>query len=366
MQKETFYEAVHRNGVSRRDFLKFCLMMTASLGFDYSMFPTVVKALESKPRPPVYWLNFAACTCCTESVIKAAHPLASEAILSIISLDYMETIQAAAGHQAEEIISKGMKENAGEYILLVEGSVPFGAEGMYCSIGGRPAIEVLKEAAANAKLIMSIGACSSFGCITTADPNPTECKPIYKIITDKQVVNVSGCPPIPDVIMGTIVHLIAFGEPPEVDLFHRPKAFYGVRIHDNCYRRAYFDSGMFVTKFDDEAARQGYCLYKMGCRGPTTYNDCAVMKWNNGVSYPIQSGHPCIGCSEPGYWDNKPLYQHLSDVPYVGLGTPDNIGEALAIGVAFATGAHLVASGVKKARMKKPPEPPDEQKEKEE
>ncbi len=366
MLKETFYEAACRNGVSRRDFMKFCLMMTASLGLDYSMFPTVVRALETKPRPPIYWMNYAACTCCTESILKSGHPLASKALLSIISLDYMETIQAAAGQQAEEIIRDGMKKNAGNYILAVEGSVPFGADGMYCTVGGRPAIESLKEAAAGATMVMSIGSCSSFGCITTAEPNPTGCKPIYEIVTDKKVVNISGCPPIADVIMGTIVHLITFGEPPEVDRFHRPKVFYGLRIHDKCYRRAYFDSGLFVTKFDDEGAKQGYCLYKMGCRGPTTYNDCAIMKWNDGVSYPIQSGHPCIGCSEPGYWDNKPLYQHLSNIPLPGLGTADQIGEWIAIGVAAATGTHLVASAIRKATKKEQPEQPEQPEQKQE
>ena len=79
--------------------------------------------------------------------------------------------------------------------------------------------------------------------------------------------------------------------------------FYSQRIHDKCYRRPHFDAGQFVEAWDDEAARKGYCLYKMGCKGPTTYNACSTVRWNGGVSFPIQSGHGCLGCSEDGFWD---------------------------------------------------------------
>jgi len=353
MQKqETFYEAVRRNGISRRDFLRFCFLTTAYLGLESSMVSKVVRALESKPRPPVFWLNFAACTCCTESLVRSSRPLISDVLLTAISLDYMETIQVAAGHQAEEIVWEGMKKNFGNYILAVEGSVPTKDGGVYCTVGGMTAIEYLKKAAQGAKAIISVGSCSSFGCVTTAYPNPTGAKPIYKIITDKPVVNIPGCPPIAEVIVGTIVHLITFDSLPELDSLKRPKVFYGQRIHDKCYRRAFFDAGMFVEKFDDEGARKGWCLYKVGCRGPVTYNACSIVKWKEGTSFPIQSGHPCLGCSEPDYWDKTPLYQHVADVPLPGFATADEIGKGFAIGVAVATGAHLVASIVKKATQK--------------
>jgi hydrogenase small subunit len=361
MPQETFYEAVRRNGVSRRDFLRFCATTTALLGLDQAALAQVVKALESTSRPPIYWMNFAACTCCSESLIKSSHPLISDTILNIISLDYMETIQAAAGYQAEEIVTEGIKENYGKYILAIEGSVPTNDGGIYCTIGGVPAIDRLKKAAAGAKAIISVGSCSSFGCVTTAHPNPTGCKPIHKLITDKPVINIPGCPPIAEVIVGSLVHLVTFGSPPALDRLGRPRVFYGQRIHDKCYRRAFFDAGMFVEKFDDEAARKGWCLYKVGCRGPVTYNACSITKWNEGVSFPIQSGHPCLGCSEPDYWDNRPLYQHVADVPLPGFATADTIGKAFAGTVAAATGVHLVASAIKKATGKKNDRIPPEQ-----
>jgi hydrogenase small subunit len=364
MPEETVYEVARRTGISKRDFLRFCLLTTANLGLQSGMFPRVVKALETKPRPPVYWLNFAACTCCTESLIKSSHPLISNAILSMISLDYMETIQVAAGQQAEEVVWNGMKKNYGNYVLLVEGSVPFKDGGVYCTIAGNTALEHLRRAAEGARLIIAVGACASFGCVTTAYPNPTGCKPIYQIIDSKPVVNVPGCPPIADVISGTLVYLVTFDRIPELDGLQRPKVFYGTLIHDKCYRRSFFDASMYVENFDDDAARKGWCLYKVGCRGPVTYNACPVVKWNN-VSWPVQSGHPCFGCSEPNYWDNGMIYEHVGGVPLPGLSNVDKIGAGLAIGTAIATGTHLVASSIKKAKHKEQPSKPNDQQTKE-
>ena len=114
------------------------------------------------------------------------------------------------------------------------------------------------------------------------------------------MINVPGCPPIADVMMGVVTHLLVLGQVPALDSQGRPKEFYGRRVHDTCYRRPNYDAGLFVESWDDENARKGYCLYKMGCKGPVTYNACSVVKWNEGTSYPIQSGHGCIGCSEEG------------------------------------------------------------------
>jgi hydrogenase small subunit len=328
-------------------------MTTAGLGLKSTALGAVTEALQQKPRLPVYWLNFAACSCCTESLVKSSHPLISDAVLNLFSLDYMETLQAAAGHQSEQILSEGMKKNFGNYILAIEGSVPTADGGVYCTIGGKTALSILEEAAKGAKAILSVGSCSSFGCVTVANPNPTGCKPIHKLVTNKPVVNIPGCPPIPEVISGTLVHLLTFDRIPDLDNLQRPKVFYGQRIHDKCYRRAFFDAGMFVEKFDDEGARKGWCLYKVGCRGPVTYNACAVVKWNDGTSFPIQGGHPCLGCSEPDYWDNRPLYEHAAGINLPLFTSSDTAGKLIAITAAAATTIHAGASFIKKASQKK-------------
>ena len=91
----------------------------------------------------------------------------------------------------------------------------------------------------------------------------------------------------------------------------------------------------------------------MGCRGPSTYNSCSTFKWNNGVSFPIGSGHGCIGCSEAGFWDNGPFYQRLSDVVVPGIdATPDTIGKVLGTAAVIGVGAHLVSTIVSQSTKK--------------
>jgi hydrogenase small subunit len=242
-----------------------------------------------------------------------------------------------------------MSNHKGEYLMLVEGSVPTAADGVYCCIGGRTALDIVTEAAAGAKAIICWGSCASNGCIQAANPNPTGATPIHKVVSGKPIINVPGCPPIGEVMAGTIVHLLTFDRIPELDGLGRPKAFYARRVHDTCYRRPNYDAGLFVENFDDENAKRGYCLYKVGCRGPVTYNACGVMRWNNGVSFPIQSGHGCIGCSEANFWDNGPFYQHLPSFPGFGIETTaDQIGLGLGAATAIGIGAHAVATNVRK------------------
>ncbi|MBM7866312.1 hydrogenase small subunit [Heliobacterium gestii] len=355
--QDSFYQYLRNRGVSRRDFIKFCTVMAASLGLDPGATGAIAEALETKRRMPVIWRNFQECTCCTESFIRTQHPKAADIIMTMISLDYHETLMVASGHQAEEAAQKAMEENRGNYILAVEGAIPVKDDGMYCCIAGRPALDVLKEDAKHAKAIIAWGSCAVNGCVQAAKPNPTGAVPVQHIIKDKPIINVPGCPPIAEVMAGVITHVLTFERLPELDSQGRPKTFYGHRIHDKCNRRAYFDAGMFVENFDDQGAREGWCLYKMGCKGPNTYNSCSNLEWNGGLSYPIKSGHPCIGCSEFGFWDNnggKSMYNHLSEVPGLKIGVNVDTFGAAAVGAAVVgAAAHAGFSAVTKKQLEK-------------
>ena len=228
---------------------------------------------------------------------------------------------------------------------------PLGEQGMFCISSGRPFIEKLKRAAAGASAIIAWGTCASWGCVQAARPNPTQATPIDKVITDKPIIKVPGCPPIPDVMSAIITYMVTFDRLPDVDRMGRPLMFYGQRIHDKCYRRAHFDAGEFVQSWDDDAARKGYCLYKMGCKGPTTYNACSSTRWNDGVSFPIQSGHGCLGCAENGFWDRGSFYSRVVDIPQMGThSTADTVGLTALGVVAAAVGVHAVASAVDQRR----------------
>jgi len=348
----TYYQEIRRKGYSRRDFVKFAGMMAAFIGVENSAIGQVAQAMATKPRIPIIWLHFQECTCCSESFIRSSHPIVADILLDKVSLDYTETLMAASGIQAEEALHNTMTKYKGEYILCVEGSVPTAADGVYCMIGGRTSAQILDEAAAGAKAIIAWGSCACNGCVQAAFPNPTSATPIHKLVTNKPVIKVPGCPPIGEVMAGVIVHMLTFDRIPELDKLGRPKAFYSKRVHDTCYRRPFFDAGLFVESFDDENAKKGYCLYKVGCKGPSTYNACGVTKWNAGTSFPIQSGHPCIGCSEENFWDNGRFYERGSAFAGFGIeAEADELGKwALgATGVALA--AHAIYTNINKSKF---------------
>jgi hydrogenase small subunit len=307
----TLGEALRQNGVSRRGFLKFCTATASMMALPPSMVPAIAASLEQARRPSVIWLSFQECTGCTESLTRSHSPTLENLLFDHISLDYHHTLQAASGHAAEAAREEAMKANDGNYLLVVDGSIPLGNAG-YSTIAGVSNLQILEETAAGAAAVIAVGTCAAFGGLPKADPNPTGAVSVRDIVTDRPVINVSGCPPIPIVITGVLAHYLTFGTLPELDHYGRPKTFYGTSIHDRCYRRPFYDKGLFANTFDDEGAKRGWCLYKLGCKGPMTYNACATAKWNQGASWPVESGHGCLGCAEPDFWDAGGFYNALS------------------------------------------------------
>jgi hydrogenase small subunit len=224
---------------------------------------------------------------------------------------------------------------------------------MFCLPAGKPFVKKLEYMAEDAAAVIAWGSCASWGCVQAAKPNPTTAVPIHKVIKNKPIVKVPGCPPIAEVMTGVITYYVTFGELPALDRQGRPLMFYSQRVHDKCYRRGHFDAGQFSETFDDEGARAGYCLYKVGCRGPTTYNACSTIRWNDGVSFPIGSGHGCLGCSEPDFWDNGPFYERLQTFPQFGAETTANrVGATAAAVVGVGIAAHAGLTALRQAKVK--------------
>jgi hydrogenase small subunit len=345
--EETLGEHLVRRGVSRRDFLKFCATVASVLSAGPALAGTaqasvtgadVARALEGVRKPVVVWLQLQECTGCMESVLRSGDTTVEELILNLVSLDYNELLMAAAGTAADEAL---IEANKNDHILVVNGSVPRGEGGAYTTIAGRSAESILRDSAANATAIFAVGACAHWGCVQASRPNPTDAVGVDQIITDKQVVNIAGCPPIPEVITASLVYTLMNGSVPPVDGQGRPLFAYGERIHDFCPKRAKFDAGQFVRTFDDDAARDGYCLYEVGCRGPNTFAPCPILRWNLAQDWPIGAGHPCIGCTEVGFYDRfTPFYQVLPNLKVPGVSVEAN---ATTVGLA---GLALVGVGV--------------------
>jgi quinone-reactive Ni/Fe-hydrogenase small subunit/[NiFe] hydrogenase small subunit len=170
-----------------------------------------------------------------------------------------------------------------------------------------------------------------------------------------KTINIAGCPPNAVNFTGTVLHYLLFGTVPPLDSLGRPLWAYGKRIHDFCERRPHYDAGEFVEEWGDAGAIKGWCLYKVGCKGPYTFANCSKVRFNDGISWPVMAGHGCIGCTEPGFWDTMaPLEKSISDQT-IGGGekTVDRIGAVLT-GVAVAgVAAHAGATAiVRKARNK--------------
>jgi hydrogenase small subunit len=305
-------DALKREGLSRRTFLQFCTSLAGLLALPPGAGRAMAEALAAARRPSVIWLPFQECTGCTESLTRSNAPSIESMLFDMVSLDYQETLMAAAGHQAEAALAKAIEDNRGKFLLVIDGSVATGLDGAYSCIAGKSNLALLQEVAPQAGAIVAMGSCAAFGGLPKANPNPTGAVAISDIITDKPIVNIPGCPPIPVVMTAVLAHFLAFGKLPELDALGRPKAFYGETIHDRCYRRPFYDQGKFAKTFDDEGARNGWCLYELGCKGPVTYNACAHVKWNDRTSWPVESGHGCLGCSEPDFWDAGGFYKALS------------------------------------------------------
>ena len=282
---------------------------------------------------PVIYLQTAACSGCAVTLLNTASPTIKNVLIDQIvpgvhiNLKFHPVIMAAAGELAIQVMEDTARRQKGEYILVVDGAVSMDTSAVYGAIGernGKPVtmLQRVTELAQDALAVIAIGTCASFGGIPAAPPNPTSCTSVQKALDAKGIkkplINIPGCPPHPDWFVGTVASVILSGlpKPDDLDDFLRPKAFYGKLIHENCPRRAYFDEGKFAKKFGEDG-----CLYELGCKGPITYADCPLRRWNSGTNWVIGAGAPCNGCTQPEFPDQTtPFYEKLVDVelPVVG------------------------------------------------
>lgn len=311
---ETFTEFLLRRGVSRRSFLAFCAATASTLALPSAAASQLATKLSTARRPSVIWLSFQECTGCTESLTRSGAPTVEALILDHLSLDYHHTLQAASGEAAEQARRDAMAANFGSYVLVVDGAVPTADGGVWSTIAGVTNLEMLRETMAGAALVIAVGTCAAFGgipaaaAVTAPRLNQSGARGVGDLMADGSIpslplVNVSGCPPVPGVISGTIAYFLANGTLPELDDQNRPRAYFGATVHDQCSRLSHYQNGEFALAFDDAGAQKGYCLYLLGCKGPETHNACPTVGWNLNTSFPMHSGHGCLGCSEAAFWD---------------------------------------------------------------
>lgn len=301
------------HGVNRRDFMKLCAGMAATLGLSQNAVAKMATALTSPERPPVIWIGAQECTGCTESLLRSTHPTIENLILNTISLEYHEVLSAAFGHQAEENKHNAIERYKGKYVLVVDGSIPLKDGGIYCMVAGEPIVDHIRRAAADAAAVIAIGSCSAWGGVPASGGNPTGAVSLEEALgnTGTPIINIPGCPPNPHNFLTTVAYYITYGKLPALDAKKRPLFAYERLIHENCERRPHFDAGRFAKEFGDEGHRQGWCLYHLGCKGPETYGNCSTLEFCDvgGGIWPVGIGHPCYGCNEQGVGFSKGIFQ---------------------------------------------------------
>lgn len=358
-----FNELLAARGVSRRDFMKFCGSIAGLLGMSEIYAPQIAMAMEKGKLQPALWMAQGLCTGCTESMAQVDSPDVPTVVLDLLSINYWETVMAAAGNQAEENVKKTVEE--GKYIAIIEGSVMTAFEGNALRIAGKPGIDEVKEVCGKAAAVVAVGSCAVDGGWCAAKPNPGGATGVQKYLADNgiktPVVNLPTCPVNPEWVVAVLVDVLLLGELAsgkileKLDTFGRPKLIFGSTIHDNCPRRGHFENGEFVDKFGTAAEAKQWCLYKVGCKGPQTYTNCPSVRWNRRASWCVESGAPCIGCGTadpltggPGNWfdASAPFLARTQDVRTPGLGgvQPAQIGAALGAAAAAGLAVHGVAS----------------------
>ncbi len=292
-------------GIDDEKFIKWVSQTTANMGLPSIFDPLIAKATELMNRVPIIWIELQDCAGETEAFLRSYAPNIDSLLFDVLSLEFHETLMAAAGNQAEAQLEDARKHFKGKYLLFVEGSIPRGEHVGCGTVGpsGETFEEQLIKLHKDAAVVIAAGSCACFGGIQAAYPNPTSAVGVSEVITHDKLVNVPGCPANPANLLGVVLHYILTGDVPPLDELKRPKFAFEYRVHDNCERRGHFDKGRFVLEWGDEGAQNNWCLLKMGCKGPKTYNNCSIVRFNEGISWDIGSGSPCIACSEPNFWD---------------------------------------------------------------
>jgi len=286
--------------ISRRDFLAWTVAAAVALNVEFNL-DNVNNVLAAETDPPIIWLQGAGCSGCTVSTLNVTNPTTiDDVLLNKISMKYNSTIMTASGDLAMQTLDQSATQYKGQFILVIEGAVPTGASGNYCVIGEVNGVPLTMQQAVlkygpMAKYVVAAGTCASFGGVAAAAPNKTGNSSVSTILSGKttnSVVNLSGCPVHPTVLIQTLLDLILIGMP-ALDTNKRPTKYYGTTVHSTCERR-------------DKSG----CFEDHGCMGPGCQNVCSSMKWNNGQSWCVHANYACIGCSNPTFPTSPLLSGH--------------------------------------------------------
>ncbi len=289
---------------TRREFLRDAAILAAGLGIGSAPVPRLAHALQglAAQRPGLVWLQGQSCSGCSVSLLNGERPGPAELLTRYFSVWFHPTLSAATGNEALAAVERAL--GVGGYLLAVEGAVPV-AMPRACTVGDEPVASLVSRAAARARAVMAVGTCASFGGVPAAEPNPTGAAPVGELLADMArpvpLLNVPGCPAHPHWVVGAAVLLLQKGNV-STDEKHRPAAFFGSPVHDQCPHFARYERQEFAKTLGEDG-----CLFKLGCQGALTHADCPWRGWNGGTNWCVRGRAPCTGCARPGF-AREPTY----------------------------------------------------------
>lgn len=347
--------------ITRREFLKYCSIAAGALGLSCSTIMKLETAMAKEAANggvPVLWIDGAACTGCSTSLLNSRfYTTIDDVLLNTLDLDYHKTVMATAGAYVNGVEYPGANSihaaqalyQAGGYVMVIEGAIQDatpagGAAGEFCKVGDLTGTGVetmignVQLLASRAAAVLAVGTCASFGGIPAGRGNPTGARGVmYRGTTlltslagSTPVINIPGCPPHPDWIIGTIAHIVSLlgsglaGAIPPLTNYARPRDYgYGEyqcnagpcpwRYNNAATRpdwnRRYPEGDSKQLGREKYAAQAMGCQGILGCKGRKTKADCSRRRWNTdvaeeyGVNWCVGSRGNCLGCTEPTFPD---------------------------------------------------------------
>ena len=312
---------------TRRQLVKFCSATLGMLALPERYLAQTVAAVSKAKKPVLVWLQFQDCTGCSESMLRSSHPDVARRRSRPPFLGIPRGDHGRCGGAGQRR-ARPRRERR-------EGQVPGGGRrrdshgrrrGVLHHRRARARSTSPRKCAAMRRRPLRWAPARSTAAWSAPSPNPTGALGVHEAVPGIKVINMAGCPHNPVNTAAVLVHYLTFNDLPALDQYNRPLFAYGRVIHDQCERRAHYDAGRFVTEWGDEGHRKGWCLYKMGCKGPAATFNCPIVQWNDHTSWPIRAGHGCIACASPRFWDHmSPFYDRLPNVP--GFGVEVTAGE---------------------------------------
>jgi hydrogenase small subunit len=246
-------------------------------------------------KPNILWLHASSCSGCSTSFLNVEDVPLTDILTRFSNILFHPDISSATGDDVLNILNTAATKLRNNYILVIEGSVPVGLPHA-CLMGDKPMIEWVDMLARNATAVVSAGTCAAFGGITDMDGMLNGAVSIEEFMKkeniNKPIVNLPNCPMKPEHLVYTLLHYGRLGTLPKLDSSFRPEKFYARTIHERCIFYSDFQEKTFARYIGDRG-----CLFKLGCQGPVTKNDCLINGHNGNTNICIKAGHPCIGCS---------------------------------------------------------------------